>query len=120
MQLFRVSCACSTKGGVALIILASKREPNKLYCEVNRVGSIAQWVGSVQFKPICMQAPAWPNNPAEFSKQPRAVPFQRQSQAFARPAELTVFGRLAEACLRGAAEQIIEAAAQLDNWDKRC
>jgi len=66
-----------------------------------------------------MQAQAWPDKAAEFHEESRALPFERQNHSFTRPAELSGFGRMAMACLRGAAECIIEAAPQLDEWDKR-
>jgi hypothetical protein len=65
------------------------------------------------------QAQAWPDKPAKFHKESRALPFERQSHSFTRPAELSGFGRLAETCLSSAAEHIIEGAPQLDDWDKR-
>ena len=67
-----------------------------------------------------VQAQAWPDKAAEFYKESRALAFERQSHSFTRPDHLSASRPLAEACLHRAAERIIEAALQLDEWDKRC
>ena len=67
-----------------------------------------------------LQVPAWQNLDATYSGRAAAVPVRdMHRQEFKRPEVRSAFGKCAAACLSSAAERLIEAAAQLDDWDRR-
>ena len=69
-----------------------------------------------------MQAPGWPSHlcRAELHKEKVPLPEGKRSEgASTRPESLTVLGRQTEAAIQAAADALIGAAQQLDEWDSR-
>ena len=76
-----------------------------------------------QHLPRHLQAPGWPSHlcKAELHKQKVPLPQGKHAQgASTRPDSLSELGRQTEATIQAAADALIGAAQQLDEWDSRC